>query len=133
MPLFALVNAGVSIDGLDLSSPSSQSVLTGVAIGLVVGKPIGIILGSWLAVRIGWCDLPHGVTWPSVALVGCLGGIGFTMSIFIATLAFSSESLLAAAKAGILIASVMAGVIGLVVGRLEVARTGASKRQVPPE
>jgi NhaA family Na+:H+ antiporter len=55
------------------------------------------------------------------------------MSIFIATLAFSSESLLAAAKAGILIASVMAGVIGLVVGRLEVARTGASKRQVPPE
>jgi NhaA family Na+:H+ antiporter len=120
MPLFALVNAGVSLSGPDLMSGSLQGVLIGVAIALVVGKPVGIILGSWLVVRVGLCNLPHGVTWRSVALVGCLGGIGFTMSIFIATLAFSSESLLAAAKSGVLIASVVAGIIGLVLGRIEI-------------
>ncbi|HEY7673440.1 MAG TPA: Na+/H+ antiporter NhaA [Gammaproteobacteria bacterium] len=128
MPLFALANAGVSLSGLELTSGSAQSVLIGVAAALVVGKPVGITLGSWLAVRLGWCHLPRGVTWRSVALVGCLGGIGFTMSIFIATLAFGSESLLAAAKSGVLIASVMAGVIGLILGRIEVGRARASQR-----
>ena len=122
MPLFALANAGVSLTGLDLSSAATQGVLIGVAIALVVGKPVGIFLGSWLVVRLGWCYLPDGVTWRRVALVGCLGGIGFTMSIFIATLAFGSESLLAATKSGVLIASVVAGVVGFAVGRIDVAR-----------
>ena len=122
MPLFALANAGVSLTGLDLSSAATQGVLIGVAIALVVGKPVGIFLGSWLVVRLGWCYLPDGVTWRRVALVGCLGGIGFTMSIFIATLAFGSESLLAAAKSGVLIASVVAGVVGFAVGRIDIAR-----------
>jgi NhaA family Na+:H+ antiporter len=86
-------------------------------VALVVGKPIGIFLGSWIAVLVGWCQLPPGVNWRGVALIGCLGGIGFTMSIFIATLAFEDEQLLAAAKGGVLLASALAAIIGLTLGR----------------
>lgn len=117
MPLFALANAGVSLEGMDLASDGSQSVMLGVFLALVIGKPVGIFLGSWVAVRLGWCRLPPNVTWRGVLLIGCLGGIGFTMSIFIATLAFSDETLLAAAKSGVLLASAAAGAIGLMVGR----------------
>ena len=125
MPLFALANAGVSFEGMDLASGGSQSVMLGVFLALVIGKPGGIVAGSWIAVRAGWCRLPQGVTWPGVLLVGCLGGIGFTMSIFIATLAFADESQLAAAKAGVLFGSAAAGVIGLVLGHLYVKRANS--------
>lgn len=124
MPLFALANAGVTISGTSIDGGSAQSVMLGVAVALVFGKPVGIFLGSWLAVRLGWCRLPAGVSWSGVLLVGCLGGIGFTMSIFIATLAFADEELLAAAKLGVLLASVFAGAVGLLLGRLY---RGASK------
>jgi Na+:H+ antiporter, NhaA family len=117
MPLFALANAGVNVDGIDFDVPGAQSVLLGVAIALVIGKPTGILLGSWIAVRLGWCQLPPGVTWRGIAVIGCLGGIGFTMSIFIATLAFTDEGLLAAAKTGVLLASAIAAVVGLALGR----------------
>jgi NhaA family Na+:H+ antiporter len=130
MPLFALANAGVSLDGMDFSSGGSQSVMLGVFVALVMGKPLGIVLGSWIVVRLRWCRLPPGVTWRGVWLVGCLGGIGFTMSIFIATLAFTSEDLLAAAKAGVLLASGVAGVIGLTLGRIYtrgVTRAGSAE------
>ncbi len=123
MPLFALANAGVSIDGVGTSA--SQSVMLGVTIALVFGKPIGIVLGSWIAVRAGWCRLPAGVTWSGVLLVGCLGGIGFTMSIFIAGLAFNSAELLAGAKLGVLLASVIAATLGLAIGRINVRRAAA--------
>ena len=128
MPLFALANAGVSIDGV--GTTASQSVMLGVAIALVIGKPIGIMLGSWIAVRAGWCRLPAGVTWNGVLLVGCLGGIGFTMSIFIAGLAFESAELLAGAKLGVLLASVIAATIGLAIGRINARRAERLSRSM---
>jgi NhaA family Na+:H+ antiporter len=121
MPLFALANAGVSVGGAEAPNVSS-SVILGVVLALLVGKPVGIVLAAWVAVRLRWCALPPGLSWPGVLLVGCLGGIGFTMSIFIATLAFSDESLLAAAKSGVLLASAGAGILGLALGGLWVRR-----------
>ncbi len=126
MPLFALANAGVEIHAGDLSG-ASLSVLGGVVLALVLGKPIGIILGSWLAVRVGLSRLPAGVTWQGISVVGCLGGIGFTMSIFIAMLAFKNPDLLAAAKLGVLLASFLAAAIGLLVGRLYVLKQRRSQ------
>lgn len=113
MPLFALANAGVQLtgegQGLDLASP----VTLGVFLGLVVGKPLGITLFSWLAVRLGFAELPGGVTWRLIHGVAWLGGIGFTMSLFVAGLAFpDAPALLTAAKIGVLTASLVAGICG---------------------
>ena len=116
MPLFALANAGVGLDGIDLHADGSLGVILGVLLALVVGKPLGVIMASWCVVRLGWCRLPPEVTWSGVCLVGLLAGIGFTMSIFIATLAFSSETLLSAAKLGVLMASAIAAILGLTWG-----------------
>lgn len=121
MPLFALANAGVALNGVDLDG-RSLSVLAGVTIALVVGKPVGILLGSWIAVRTGLSRLPPGVTWLGLLVVGCLAGIGFTMSIFIAMLAFDDANLLGAAKLGVLLASLVAAVIGLLLGRAYVLK-----------
>jgi len=116
MPIFALANAGVSLDGVDLGASGAQLVMIGVAIALVVGKPLGIVAVTWLMVRLGWCRLPPGVTWGGIALIGLLAGIGFTMSIFIAMLAFENETLLSAAKLGVLFGSLTAALIGLAWG-----------------
>ena len=89
----------------------------GIIVGLVVGKPIGILAASWLAVRSGLAELPNGVEWRHMVGVGFLAGIGFTMSLFIASLGFGDGSLLAAAKTGILVASVIAGSIGFILLR----------------
>lgn len=113
MPLFALANAGVSLGGMDLSGAAPRWVLGGVALALVAGKPLGVVGVSWLAVRLGWCRLPPGVSWGGVWLIGLLAGIGFTMSIFIGMLAFADETLLGAAKLGVLAGSVVAAVLGL--------------------
>ncbi|PWF24032.1 Na+/H+ antiporter NhaA [Corticimicrobacter populi] len=118
MPLFALANAGVSLDGIDLSAEGPQWVMAGVALALVLGKPVGVIGVSWLVVRLGWCRLPPGVTWQGIGLIGMLAGIGFTMSIFIAMLAFVDEQMLGAAKLGVLLGSLVAVVLGLLIGRL---------------
>jgi NhaA family Na+:H+ antiporter len=117
MPLFALANAGVSFAGLELGGELSAMLIAGIVLGLVVGKPVGIVAATALAVRLGWCRLPAGVTWSGVALIGCLGGIGFTMSIFIATLAFADPALVDAAKLAVLAASLLAGATALVIGR----------------
>lgn len=116
MPLFALANAGVSLSSVDLSAAASQWVMGGIALALVVGKPLGVIGVSWLAVRLGWCRLPPGVSWGGICLIGLLAGIGFTMSIFIAMLAFNDEALLGAAKLGVLLGSLVAVILGLVWG-----------------
>ncbi|MDQ2670897.1 MAG: Na+/H+ antiporter NhaA, partial [Gemmatimonadota bacterium] len=87
-------------------------ITLGVILGLVLGKPIGITLVAWVAVRLGWAERPEGVTWGDLHGVAWLGGIGFTMSLFIAALAFDDPALLAAAKIGVLGASLVAGVIG---------------------
>lgn len=136
MPVFALANAGVSLTDVSVTEGVAASVMIAVAAALIIGKPVGIVGGTWIAVRLGWCRLPAGVTWPGVVLVGCLGGIGFTMSIFIATLAFADEQLLAASKLGVLLASVTAGVIGLAFGRYCVTRRSRGERaplQQPPQ
>jgi NhaA family Na+:H+ antiporter len=116
MPLFALANAGIRIGGIDLGDPALRTLVIAVAVGLVVGKPLGIVTTAWLTVRFGWCALPPGVHFRGVLVVGCLGGIGFTMAIFIATLAFPSADALAAAKLAVLVGSAAAGVLGLGLG-----------------
>jgi NhaA family Na+:H+ antiporter len=112
MPTFALANAGVGLNGADLSA-GGLLVMLGTALALIAGKPLGIVGATWVAVRLGWCRLAPGVSWGGVCLVGLLAGIGFTMSIFIAMLAFSDEGALRAAKLGVLFASLVAGVLGL--------------------
>ncbi|WP_437594825.1 Na+/H+ antiporter NhaA [Sorangium sp. So ce1000] len=118
MPLFAFANAGVRIDGSSLDHAASGTILLGVALGLVVGKPLGVFLASFAMVRLGVCALPRGIGWRGIAVVGCVAGVGFTMAIFIAGLAFDEPALLAAAKLGVLLASTVAAVVGLLVGRL---------------
>jgi len=124
MPLFALANAGVSLGGVDLSAAGPQWVMGGVALALVAGKPLGVIGMSWLMVRLGWCRLPPGVSWGGIGLIGLLAGIGFTMSIFIAMLAFHDEALLGAAKLGVLLGSLVAAVLGLAWGVAYRRRSG---------
>lgn len=116
MPLFALANAGVSLSGIDLSVDGAVWVSTGILVALVIGKPVGILGLSWLVVRLGWCTLPTGVTWAGITLVGLLAGVGFTMSIFIAMLAFADPNLLNAAKLGVLAGSVLSALLGLAWG-----------------
>lgn len=118
MPLFALANAGVTLSGIDFSQSAPLAVAIGISLALVAGKPLGVVLACWLAVRSGLCVLPSQVNWRGIWLVGLLAGIGFTMSIFIAMLAFRDENLVGAAKVGVLIASVVAAVLGLVWGKI---------------
>lgn len=113
MPLFALANAGVSFAGADLESSLSQNVFIAVILALVVGKPLGVILSSYVLLKLKWCELPSDVGWAGIVLVGLLAGIGFTMSIFIASLAFDDPALLAASKLSVLCASGAAAVLGL--------------------
>jgi NhaA family Na+:H+ antiporter len=117
LPLFGLANAGVRIVGHDLVDLISEPVSLGIVLGLVVGKQVGIFAMARLAVRLGLADLPSGVTWRHVYGVALLGGIGFTMSLFISGLAFATGPLLAVAKTAILVASLIAGTAGYLVLR----------------
>jgi Na+:H+ antiporter, NhaA family len=114
MPVFALANAGVSLHG-EVSAMVMNPVTIGVLAGLFVGKQIGILVASWLAVRVGLAVLPAEMRWRDVWGVGLLGGIGFTMSLFIANLAFADAASIDAAKVGILAASLLSGVAGTIV------------------
>jgi len=114
MPIFALANAGVVLSG-GISQHLREPVTLGVTLGLLFGKPIGIGFAAWLAVKMGLALLPSGVNWNHVHGAAWLGGIGFTMSLFIAALAFPDQELLAAAKMGILAGSLLAGMIGFVI------------------
>ncbi len=111
MPLFALANAGVSLSG-DLAAKFVQPVTLGVLIGLLLGKPIGVTLASWLSVRAGWATLPPGVSWRHIHGAGWLAGIGFTMSLFVAGLSFKYADALNMAKLGVLSGSLCAGLLG---------------------
>jgi NhaA family Na+:H+ antiporter len=114
LPLFALFNAGVSLGG-SFTPHLKSSVAIGVLAGLVLGKQLGVMGASWLAIRYGRARMPEGVSWRQLYGVACLAGIGFTMSLFITELAFSTEEFIAAAKVGILVASVIAGILGFLV------------------
>ncbi len=115
MPLFALANAGVRITAGTLEG--EPMLIVGVVAGLVVGKPLGVVAFSWLAARARLVTLPDAVTWPRLALVGVVAGIGFTMSIFIAELAFVDEEHVASAKLAVLIASGAAALLAVFFGR----------------
>lgn len=111
LPVFALANAGVAIEG-DAARTLLHPVALGIAAGLLIGKPVGVTLASWLVVRIGLATLPEGLTWRHIVGTGFLAGIGFTMSLFIEGLAFGKTPLDAPAKVGILAASALAGTVG---------------------
>ncbi len=116
MPIFALANAGVAVS-LGALTGAASPVLLGIVLGLVLGKPLGVLGLSWLAVRLGLVTLPQDVTWRHMIGVSVLAGIGFTMSLFIASLAFADADILATAKVAILGASLLAGTAGLVLLR----------------
>ena len=116
MPLFALANAGVALQGGDTELAGSSALMLAVAAALVLGKPLGVLLVCFAAVKLRLCSLPSGMGWGHMLLVGLLAGIGFTMAIFIATLAFDDAALLNAAKLGVLAASAVAAVVGLAWG-----------------
>ena len=113
LPLFAFANAGVSLSGVTFAGLTSMLPL-GIIAGLFIGKPLGVGLFCWLAVKLKWAHLPQGVTGKQIAAVGVLCGIGFTMSIFIATLAFGevAPELISWAKLGILTGSLLSAVVG---------------------
>jgi len=115
MPIFALANAGLVLTG-NVGEQLRHPVTLGIALGLVIGKPVGILAFSWLATAVGVAERPAGASWRQLTGVGMLAGIGFTMSLFIATLAFG-QPLLQHAKTGILAASLVAGVAGAIMVR----------------
>jgi len=117
LPIFALANAGVAVSAADAVSAATTSCASGVVLGLLVGKPLGIWGASWLAVKFGLADLPKGARWSQLFGAAILGGIGFTMSLFVTGLAFSEPSHITPAKIGILGGSVVAAVVGLAVLR----------------
>jgi len=124
LPLFALANAGVRIDSHILEALANPISL-GIILGLVLGKPLGITVLSWLVVKSGRGNLPEGVNWMQVVGAGCLAGIGFTMSLFIADLAWTDEALIANAKVGILAASLLSGIMGFIILSRALPRKGA--------
>jgi NhaA family Na+:H+ antiporter len=113
VPVFALANAGVAISGGVAGDAIASSVSQGVALGLLAGKPLGIFAFTWLAVRLGLCQLPAGATWTHIFGVGLLGGIGFTVALLVTSLAFQG-GVADEAKLGVLAASVVAGGTGFV-------------------
>jgi len=116
MPVFALANAGVSLSGLSLDEPSMR-VMVGSSLGLLLGKPIGVLLATRLTLATGLASLPRGLSTRHVLLLGVVAGVGFTMALFVAQLAFEAPQLLAAAKSGVLTGSAAAGILTLGLGR----------------
>jgi NhaA family Na+:H+ antiporter len=112
MPLFAFSNSGIPLHAGFVKDILSSNITLGVLLGLVVGKFIGVLVFCWVAVKMKIAALPHGVSWKQIIGVALLAGIGFTMSLFITTLAFTDAQLITAAKLGIFTASIISGVLG---------------------
>lgn len=126
IPVFALFNSGIALGGADWGGLMSDPVMLGVFLGLIGGKFIGVFGASLLALKMKWADLPEDTSYSQIAGVSLLAGIGFTMSIFIAQLAFADHAgLLLTAKTGILLASLLSGLAGFawlwLAGRARVA------------
>jgi Na+:H+ antiporter, NhaA family len=126
MPLFALANAGVPIGGASLGG-QGLPVFAGITVGLVIGKPAGIVGLTWLAARMGLTALPAGVRWRDTLVLGQVAGVGFTMALFISALAFPSGPLLETAKLAVLTGSALSALGGLASGRA-LARAGPQVR-----
>jgi Na+:H+ antiporter, NhaA family len=121
LPIFALANTAISISG-DFGHTLTQHYSLGILLGLIVGKPLGIFFFSFLAVKLGFCQLPSDLNWKAIFGVGLLGGIGFTMSIFITLLAFDNEVIISNAKLIILLSSLIAGIMGFLSLKLSLVR-----------
>lgn len=122
LPLFAFANAGVSLKGMELGDLVAPLPL-GIALGLFVGKQIGVFGFTWLSVKSGLCRLPTGVGWQEIYGVACLAGIGFTMSLFIGTLAFDDSAQLNAVRLGVIMGSTLSAIVGFLVLRALPAST----------
>ncbi|MBO7255941.1 MAG: Na+/H+ antiporter NhaA [Bacteroidales bacterium] len=129
MPVFALANAGVEINGEVISSGVVPPVMQGIFFGLLLGKPIGITLFSYIAVKLKLAQAPKGALWRQVFALGIVGGIGFTMSIFIDNLAFQDKMLIDEGKLAILVTSVCAAIIGLLALFLTTRATNTDEKQ----
>ncbi|MDG2113856.1 MAG: Na+/H+ antiporter NhaA, partial [Actinomycetota bacterium] len=114
IPVFALANAGIELGGDIVSDAASSNVTIGIILGLVIGKPLGITAFAWAATRLGF-DLPEGMRWAQFVGMGFAAGIGFTVSIFVAGLAFTDQAITDLGKIGILAASALAAVLALLV------------------
>lgn len=130
LPLFAFANAGVSFAGITVSDVIAPLPL-GIALGLFVGKQIGVFGFSWLAVKVGIAKLPTGANWWQLYGIACLTGVGFTMSLFIGTLAFEGDEMLNAVRLGVIMGSLASGILGYIVLRMsckdhEVSKGSAS-------
>ena len=123
VPLFALANTAIVFESNWIDGLKTTEAL-GIITGLVVGKPVGILLFAWLAVILGISNLPEGLKWKHIAGTGMLAGIGFTMSIFVALLAFDDAGFIAAAKIAIIAASVLAAILGLLSLHLMLPKKG---------
>ncbi len=120
LPLFALANTALAINA-DVASRLTHPLMLGVMVGLCIGKPIGIALFSWLAIRFNLASIPQGSNWKQLFAAGILGGIGFTMSIFISMLAFTQPEYQDLARIAILISSTVAGLVGYALMKTAVA------------
>jgi NhaA family Na+:H+ antiporter len=130
IPVFSLANAGIPVDWSSFGSIVSHPVSIGIAAGLVFGKLIGIAGFAWVAVKMGLTSLPHGLNFKHIVGVSLMGGIGFTMSIFIAELGFAHHAQdLLMAKTGILLASLLAGVSGFVWLYFTAVKSAAEKHE----
>ena len=125
LPLFAFANAGVSLSGMSLAR-LVEPVPLGIALGLFLGKPIGILAATGIAVISGLAPRPEGASWAQLAGIGMLGGIGFTMSLFIGMLAFADPSHAAQLRLGVLVGSVVSAIAGYLVLRLTAAQPRGS-------
>jgi NhaA family Na+:H+ antiporter len=126
-PMFAFANAGVSLGGFSLSSVLAPIPL-GIALGLFLGKQIGIFCSTWTAVKLGLAEMPQGASWKQVYGIAVLGGIGFTMSLFIGTLAYPDPSSAAAVRVGVLVGSIASAILGYAVLRWPSQGAAASRR-----
>ena len=124
LPLFAFANAGLPLDGFS-AAKMGETLPLGIAAGLVVGKPLGILLAAVLAISMGAAKLPERCNWLHIAGVGCLAGIGFTMSLFIGGLAFDAPDLMAAVRVGVIAGSVISTAVGIGILMLAVRRQPA--------
>jgi len=123
IPVFALANAGVTLAELDILVSLLSPVSLGIIVGLFIGKQLGIFAFSFIAVKLKMASLPEGVNWKNLYGAGILAGIGFTMSLFIAGLAFNNPDLLDLSKIGILTGSLLSGIVGFVVLKTSAAKS----------
>ena len=129
VPLFALANAGIVLDRASIDAAAGSAVTLGIILGLVVGKPVGMVAGAYVAVRFGLSRMPRGVGWLHLVGLGAIAGIGFTISLFITSLAFTDLVVISSAKVGILVGSLLSAGVGVVLIHLAHRRTQEARRR----